>query len=61
MLIYDDEERSFTSKNIPLEKNDIVYLSTDGYVDQIGGAERKTFKTNRFKELLLEILRLPMA
>jgi sigma-B regulation protein RsbU (phosphoserine phosphatase) len=59
--IYDDEERKFTSNDITLKKDDIIYLFTDGYVDQIGGADRKTFKTNRFKELLLDIFRLPMT
>jgi len=58
--IYDDEKRQFTSSDIPLQKGDVVYLFSDGYVDQIGGAERKTFKTKRFKELLLEINNLPM-
>jgi serine phosphatase RsbU (regulator of sigma subunit) len=59
--IYDDEERKFSSSDLALKKNDIIYLFTDGYVDQIGSADRKTFKTNRFKELLLDIFRLPMS
>ena len=58
--IYDDEGKSFTTNEISLQKDDIIYLFSDGYVDQIGGAERKTFRTKRFKELLLEIFRLPM-
>jgi serine phosphatase RsbU (regulator of sigma subunit) len=58
--IYDEEKRSFTSNDILLRKDDVVYLFSDGYVDQIGGADRRTFKTNRFKELLLEIVSLPM-
>ncbi len=40
--------------------DDIIYLFSDGYVDQIGGVDKKTFRTKRFKELLLEIFRLPM-
>ncbi len=58
--IYDDEGKSFTTNEISLQKDDIIYLFSDGYVDQIGGADKKTFRTKRFKELLLEIFRLPM-
>ncbi len=55
-----DEEIPFTNVEMPFKKNDIIYLFSDGYVDQIGGIERKTFKSKRFKELLLNIHRLPM-
>jgi len=56
----DNDDQSFSSVNIQLKKDDIVYMFTDGYVDQIGGPERKTFKTQRLKQLLLEISGLPM-
>jgi len=49
---YHEEEVSFTNKEIPFKENDIIYLFTDGYVDQIGGPLRKTFKSKQFKELL---------
>jgi serine phosphatase RsbU (regulator of sigma subunit) len=55
-----DEEHPFTNKEIEFKKNDIVYLFSDGYVDQIGGPEKKTFKTKKFKELLLNSCHLPM-
>lgn len=55
-----DEEMPFTNVEMPFKKDDIIYLFSDGYVDQIGGIERKTFKSKRFKELLLHIHRLPM-
>ena len=58
--IYEDEETSFSIKEIPFRKNDIVYLFTDGYVDQIGGIKRKTFRAKYFRELLLEIHQNPM-
>lgn len=48
-------ERSFTNHRIPLQTNDILYLFSDGYIDQFGGDNRDKFKTKRFKELLLEI------
>lgn len=53
--IYNDYEVPFTNKEVPFRKNDMIYLFTDGYVDQIGGLERKTFKSIRLKKLLKEI------
>ena len=58
--IYEDEEKSFTSKEIQLEKNDIIYLFSDGYVDQLGGPKRKTFRSKYFKQLLIDIHDKPM-
>jgi phosphoserine phosphatase RsbU/P len=58
--IYDDEEVSFTNRESSFEKGDMIYLFTDGYVDQLGGTERKTFRTFNFKKLLAEICILPL-
>ena len=54
------EKTPFTNKDIEFKKDDIVYLFSDGYVDQLGGPDRKTFKTKKFKELLLNNCHLPM-
>ena len=61
IAVYDDDNAPFTRTEIQLMKNDIVYIFTDGYVDQIGGPERKTFRTNKLKELLLDISPLAMC
>jgi len=45
----------FTNKDIGLQKGDMLYLFTDGYSDQFGGAQYKKIKTIRFKELLLKV------
>jgi len=58
--IYNEEEVSFTNKELPYKENDTIYLFTDGYVDQIGGPHRKTFKSKQFKALLKEIHQKPM-
>jgi sigma-B regulation protein RsbU (phosphoserine phosphatase) len=58
--IYYDELLPFTNKELAFKENDIIYLFTDGYVDQIGGPHRKTFKSKQFKELLREIHHKPM-
>jgi serine phosphatase RsbU (regulator of sigma subunit) len=53
--IYEGKRRTFTNREVVLEKDDCIYLSTDGYADQIGGPKRKTFKSKYLKELLLKI------
>jgi len=58
--IYNEVEVPFNSKEVQFEENDIIYLFTDGYVDQIGGPGRKTFRSSKFKQLLLDIHQKPM-
>jgi len=58
--IYDEGENTFTNKEIELKRDDIVYLFSDGYVDQLGGPDRKTFKTKKFKDLLIDNSHLSM-
>jgi serine phosphatase RsbU (regulator of sigma subunit) len=58
--ISDVGESLFTNKEVEFKKDDIIYLFSDGYVDQLGGPERKTFKTKNFKDLLINNCHLPM-
>jgi len=37
-----------------LQAGDTVYLFSDGYVDQLGGPKRKSFRSKRFRELLVK-------
>jgi serine phosphatase RsbU (regulator of sigma subunit) len=59
--IYDYQVRPFTNHKLKLKKNDSVYLFSDGYVDQLGGPLRKTFRSRRFRKLLLEIREKSMS
>lgn len=58
--IYGEENVSFSNQEVPFMDGDMIYLFTDGYVDQIGGLQRKTFKTIRFRKLLREISDKPL-
>ncbi len=49
------ESRKFKNYEIQLKKNDVIYIFTDGFVDQIGGEEDRKFMKSRFKMLLSEI------
>jgi serine phosphatase RsbU (regulator of sigma subunit) len=53
-------ELPFNNHVIDLEKGDMIYLFTDGYVDQFGGSEGKKFKYKQFRKLLLDINALPV-
>lgn len=46
---------NFTNHTFNLNKGDTVYIFSDGYADQFGGAEGKKYKQKRFKEFLLSI------
>ncbi len=47
--------KSFTNNIIKLQKDDNIYMFTDGYADQFGGELGKKFKYKSFQKLLLEI------
>ena len=57
---YESVSNKFTNKVIPLFKNDIIYMSSDGYPDQFGGPKAKKFKYKQMEELFLSIAQLPM-
>jgi serine phosphatase RsbU (regulator of sigma subunit) len=49
------EKKPFTNHTIQLEKGDLIYMTSDGYVDQFGGDKGKKYKSINFKKLLLSI------
>lgn len=46
---------SFTSHSIELQENDMIYIFSDGYVDQFGGPQGKKFYYEPFRNMLIEI------
>ena len=56
----DPMRKIFTSHRMKLEKEDMLYIFTDGYTDQFGGPEGKKYKYRRFRHLLLTIHQLPL-
>jgi len=50
----------FNNETIDLQEGDIIYLFSDGYIDQFGGEFGKKFKSSQFKSLLKEIYKFPM-
>ncbi len=48
-------ERVFTKHIASLQKDDAVYIFTDGYADQFGGPNGKKLMTGKFRDMLLGI------
>jgi tetratricopeptide (TPR) repeat protein len=47
--------QEFSLNEFSLEKNDCIYLFSDGYADQFGGPKGKKMMTKNFKKVLLSI------
>jgi serine phosphatase RsbU (regulator of sigma subunit) len=50
-----DVMKPFVTHEIQVNKGDVIYLFSDGFVDQFGGDNDKKYKAKRFKDLLLSI------
>lgn len=50
----------YTNHKIKIEKNDMIYIFSDGFADQFGGPFGKKFKYAPFRELLLSVHQLPL-
>jgi serine phosphatase RsbU (regulator of sigma subunit) len=58
--IYYKKASAFTSQTIQLEKNDLIYLFTDGYIDQFNEYSGEKIMTKNFKKYLLKSHHLSM-
>lgn len=52
------EPKHFDNHEVTVTKGDMVYLFSDGYIDQFGGPKGKKFMRKRFKEVLQDIHKL---
>lgn len=55
-----NENKRFDTHLFDYENNDMIYLFSDGYADQIGGPFQKKFKFRRFQHLILSVHNLPL-
>jgi serine phosphatase RsbU (regulator of sigma subunit) len=53
-------EKQFYNNTVVLEKNDRLFLFSDGFSDQLGGNKKKKFMKKSFKELLIETSNHPI-
>ena len=59
-LAYHEKMSDFVSQEIETKPGDLIYLFTDGYVDQFGGKEDKKFRRSQFKDVLLKNHKKPL-
>ncbi len=55
-----DAKKNFTTNEVQLQKNDLIYLFSDGYVDQFSESTKRKFSKARLQELLFEIRNMKM-
>jgi serine phosphatase RsbU (regulator of sigma subunit) len=53
------DEKPFTSTTIQTQKGEHIFIFSDGYADQFGGANSRKFKYGPFKKLLSEVMKEP--
>jgi len=55
------KEKPFTNHKLQLSGDEIFYLYSDGFADQIGGEKKKKYKRLKLKETLIKINTLPLS
>jgi serine phosphatase RsbU (regulator of sigma subunit) len=56
-----DTPLSFTTHTLELQEGDLIYIFTDGIIDQFGGPAGKKLKIQGFKEMLLHASQSPIS
>ncbi len=54
------KEYPFTNHVLSMDAGDIIYLFSDGYVDQFGGEKFEKYKVSQFKDFILKHHKKPM-
>jgi serine phosphatase RsbU (regulator of sigma subunit) len=57
---YGERKSPFSLYHCSLQKNDVIYMYTDGYADQFGGPKGKKFKYRQLNEMLADNSRLAL-
>jgi len=57
--IYLKEKKSFSNNELQIQKDDKVYIFSDGYADQSGGNDKRKLMSRNFQKLLLSICDQP--
>ena len=54
------ENKSFTNHEVKFSMGDMLYLYSDGYIDQFGGEQGNRFKAGKFEGILGDIYTKPV-
>jgi serine phosphatase RsbU (regulator of sigma subunit) len=52
---FSEEKAEFNNHLIECTKGDMLYLFSDGYVDQFGGPKGRKYKSQKFRDFLVSI------
>lgn len=55
------KEKPFSSEKVKLQKDDCIYLATDGFSSQFGGRSNSKMGNTEYKDLIMRIHNLPMT
>jgi phosphoserine phosphatase RsbU/P len=55
-----EKQTKYSLKTIQVKKGDMIYMFSDGFMDQFGGPDSKKIMSRRFKEFLFKINALPL-
>lgn len=55
-----DHQTPYTNHELQLNDGDLIYLFSDGFVDQFGGENNKKYRAKQFKELLVSLSKSPV-
>lgn len=59
--IHKNADKPFTNHEIDIEENDLIYIFSDGFPDQIGGPKGRKYMSRNFQNLLLKIHEEPLS
>lgn len=59
--VSEEQNTGFGCMEITVVPGDLIYMSTDGFADQLGGPRHKKYRTDLFKNLLVNIHNLPLS
>jgi PAS domain S-box-containing protein len=59
--LFEHHNQSFSTQELYYEPGDILYLFTDGIIDQFGGPNGKKLTPKRFREMLFQFYRHPLS
>jgi serine phosphatase RsbU (regulator of sigma subunit)/tetratricopeptide (TPR) repeat protein len=54
------DKKPFSLIEIQLQKNDVIYIFTDGFQDQFGGSKQKKYRVSQMRELFISISDIKM-
>ena len=54
-IYYGEKRKTFTQHDIQLQKDDFIYIFSDGFADQFGGKNNRKFLQKRFKNILTKL------